>query len=199
MRNVKSIILIAVSFVLIIPAMSMGRNSSFELNVNSDDIEGKIRSRIELTSTSIDYGLGILVNEDDYDMLDFRFALKDDILIPALTLGLGFEPTLGHAEFGPKEFDVLAINFLLLGEYDLRQLTSGFPMSIAVSLSGAPEPLCLMDASKYLELNSTLYGHILENAALLIGYRYIDTEFEDMGTTRGKSVHSVFFGCKLFF
>ena len=199
MLNIKNIVLVAVSFVLVLPAISMGRNSSFELNVNSEDIEGKIEIRTELSNILIDYGLGILVNEDDYEMLDLRFALKDGVLMPSLTLGLGFEPTFGNAEAAAKEFDLLAINFLILGEYDLREVTPGLPISIAVSLSGAPDPLCLMDASGYLEFNSTLYGHILENAALLVGYRYIDTKFEDAGIEYGKSAHSVYFGCKLVF
>ncbi|MDY6844757.1 MAG: hypothetical protein SVW57_11755, partial [Thermodesulfobacteriota bacterium] len=148
MRKTAVILLLSV---LMLPSISQAETLSFEINANSDDIEGKVEAQFYIYETPLHAGFGIIYSDKDYILSNLNFALKSEIFISALTLGLGFKGVFGEADIALKEFDVGVLSFLIQGEYDFRKDISNLPISICLSFSVAPDPLSFSDTERYYE------------------------------------------------
>ena len=98
-----------------------------------------------------------------------------------------------------KDFDLRAIGFLLLGEYDFKKEYPNLPINAAMSIAVAPSPLSSSDTRRYLEYSSTIYFYIVKNAAIGVGYRAFDAHFDDTSGRIKRSEDAVFFGFRLDF
>ena len=67
----------------------------------------------------------------------------------------------------------------VLGEYDFREIYINFPLLIFAEFTGAPDPLSFRDTTGYMDFNTGIRAYIVRNAAIVVGYRVIEIDFED--------------------
>ncbi len=132
-------------------------------------------------------------------MADVKVALGNEILIPGLNCALGFKGLLGEIEFDNIDGELGAIGFLLSAVYDIPKTVATIPLQILAEVTVAPKPLCFIDSDKYLEIKAGLGIHILENAAIIVGYRHIDIHFDKELANRKMSDDIISVGYRLSF
>ncbi len=196
---IKKPFLILFILFLSFPAMVYAETITLELNANSTDVEGKFETKLQRYETDLRLGGGILFSKDNNLISNITFSLKDDIFIPALTLGLGFKGIYGRTDIDDTDYNVMALGFLLLGEYDFRKDYTQLPISIAANFSFSPTPLSFMDTEQYMDFNIALYFHIVDNASILAGYRNIETNINTDPDEVKETDDAIFFGCRLSF
>ncbi len=196
---IKKIIFQVVLMIFIFTGFSHARTTRIELNVNSDDVEGKVSSDYSLDEATLTAGIGATYIQDNFTLANVGLGLSDNLFSPALSLGLGFNGVIGKAEKGRNEYDLGVLGFTIFGEYDFREITSYIPLSITVSLTAAPDPLCFMDTQEYLEFNAGICFYIVRSSAIYVGYKKIKAEFEEGNSTVKKSDDFCFFGFRLTF
>ncbi len=203
MIKINKIILTVLLFTLVFPIISHGKTFDFELNANSTDVEGKLNVQFPVYGTYLSVGAGAIVSDndddDDYWVSNVNAALKDEVLLEALTLGLGFKGLTGQADVHNEDFNIRSLCFLALGEFDFRKTNIRLPISLSLSYAMSPNPLNFSDTKKYQEFISAVYVHIGNNAAAVAGYRNIDARFDDDSSEAKHSDGAFFFGIKLLF
>ena len=187
--------------------------TTFGINIGSSEVQGWIDVQFDTNDIPLVMGADILYNNDDgrYWLTSAHIAVKDELLMPqidlgqALSLGLGFRGVLGEVKIHRADYDVGAFCFQFLGDYDFRKNSSpglpsffGLPVSISLSLSGAPEILCFSDTEKYVEFSTAFNFYINKSAAAFIGYRRIDIDF-DRHDDKNWDDDAVFAGIRISF
>ncbi len=175
--------------------------AGLELNVNTSDVEGKFEFILPHYEMNIMPGAGVLYSDDRYLLSNINLSVRDQVFSPALSLGLGFKGIFGTAEKpdGNGDYDAGALGFLLVGEYDFRKDFTTVPISLVAMLSGAPDPLCLMDTDRFFDFSLTVYGHIIKNASVLAGYRHLNFRFGENADEKKVIDNAIYVGCKLHF
>ena len=174
--------------------------AGLEVNVNASDVEGKFEFRLPHYETDIIPGAGVLFSDDNYLISNINLSIRDEVFSPALSLGIGFKGSFGTVEQGPgSDYDLGALGFLLVGEYDFRKEAETVPVSLVAVFSGSPDPLCLMDTERYFDFSFTVYGHLIKHASVLAGYRYLNAHFGEDRNAATVTDSAVFVGCKLHF
>jgi hypothetical protein len=184
---------------LIIPKISSGETLSVEVNANATDLEGKIDYQLKIAENDASIGFGTIYSADDYFFSNLNGALKDEVFIPGLTLGLGLKGLVGKAEIKDNEFDLLAIGFLAVGDYDFRKEFPGLPLVASLSISFAPEPLSFLESKRYLEFTGAVSCYLIEKGAVVAGYRIIQARFDNPSSEDKMSDSGFYFGLKLDF
>jgi hypothetical protein len=179
--------------------LAFGEMAGLELNVNASDVEGKFEFRLPHYEINIMPGAAVLYSDDNYLISNMNLSIREQVFSPALSLGLGFEGTFGTAEQNTKDYDMGALGFLLIGEYDFRKDYATIPVSIITTFSGSPAPLCFMETERFFDFTLTVYGHIIKNASVLAGFRHLNFHFEKNATEVKITDNAVFLGCKLHF
>ena len=199
MKNIRIIALVvAVVITCVLPNHALGASISSEIYANADDIKLNVAYIFPAYESYPEVGFG-LDYSDDYLITNLNFALKDDVLAPGLILGLGLKAFFGEVEVGPREFDLGAVAFQVLGEYDLRGKVTNLPITMSACFCIAPESLCFRDSNRYMEFSAGLYFYIVENGAIGVGYRDFEARFDDpSGEVKG-SDDSFFIGFRLRF
>jgi len=195
----KRFFLTLVLMTIVFPGTSLGETFTLELNANATDVEGKIEARLPRYETSLNLGAGVLYGKDERLISNLNFFLKDEIFIPALTLGLGFKGLYGYVTSNDTDYDIAGLGFLVLGEYDFRIDYPRIPVLISANSSLVPSPLCFKDGEQYFDFVLTAYVYIVNNAALLAGYRNINTKLEVDTNKFSEKDNAVFFGCRILF
>jgi len=198
MKNIRTIALIVAVITLILPTYARSASISSEIYANADDIKLNVAWIFPAYDSYPEAGIG-LDYSDDYLITNINFALKDDVLVPGLILGLGLKAFVGEVEVGPKEYDLGAVSIQVLGEYDLRERATNLPITISASFSLAPEALCFRDSNRYMEFSAALYFYVVENGAIGVGYRTFDARFDDPPGEVEKDDDSLFIGFRLRF
>jgi len=198
MKSIKRIALIVALMIFTLPKYSLGANMSSEIYANADDIKINLGYVFPAYDSYPEAGFGLDYSYD-YLIANLNFALKDDILFPGLILGLGLKGFVGEVDVGAKEFDLGAVSFQVLGEYDLREKSTNLPITISASFSIAPEALCFSDTNRYSEFFAALYFYIVQNGAIGIGYRNFEARFDDPSGEVKASDDSLFVGFRLHF
>lgn len=201
MINVKMTLFAILLLTCTCIGISEGESLQIEINANSSDVEGKVFSQYQVYDASLNIGAGFLHSSNDYWISNLSIAIMDEIFISALTLGVGFDSSFGEIEIGDKDYDLLALGFLVTGQYDFRRISSvlSIPVCTYTSFSFSPDPLGFKDTTKYIKFTFGIDTYIVTNAAITVGYRYIEARFDiDPGELK-RSEHAVFFGCKLIF
>ena len=200
----KSIKIHILSFIIIyifsIPASLWAQNSSIELNINTSDIEFKVETALGISDQPNMYLGGDILYSDDYKLIKGICLLKDHALIDGLRLGLGFNGVFGESEISNYDYNLSAIGFTFFGEFNLEKVTTNnIPLSFSVTASLSPDPLCFSDTERYSDINISAYFYVLDNAAIIAGYRNLNMRFEKNSHTTKSSDDTVFFGVKLTF
>jgi hypothetical protein len=175
--------------------------STYELEVSADHsaIEGRLDRTLAIKQGLLTTGIGAIYNDDDYKIANVKLTLGNGISLPELRLNLGFKGVLGDIEKGNRDGDLMAVGFLLLGRYSIPETISPIPIDVSVGFSYAPDSLCFLDSDKYLDFRTSLDFHIVKNATIILGYRYIKVRFDDNRGNWEMSDDAVFVGCQLKF
>ena len=185
--------------ILLLSATSFAGSVSVEVNANTDDVAGVVEYDSQAFGAVLNLGGGLIFSDNDYTVGNLHIALKDEIFAPALTLGLGFKWLLGQAEVSDDEYDVTAIGFVLLGEYDFRKIYLNFPILIFAEVSGSPDPLSFRDTTGYMDFNTGIRAYIVRSAAIVAGYRILNIDLEDSDTSDELNDDAWYIGLRLTF
>lgn len=199
MKNVWMVALALGMIVLVIPASALSEGMSLELNANSSDVEGKFESKVLRYQADLYAAAGVLYSNNDYLLTNVNFTMRDKVFTPALTLGLGLKGVIGHVDFPGKDYDAYALGFMFHGAYDFRDDRTQWPVSIMYRFAWAPSPLSFGDTDRYLDSDLTVHVHVVDSAAILIGYRFFDVRFSTDFERQKKNDDAVFFGLKMYF
>ena len=175
------------------------RTYNVQIYANSDDFIANVESESLISEALLTVGGGFAHSEGDYQMGNAYFAVQDEVFIPALTLGLGFKGIGGTAEVDKDDYNVFAVGFMVLGEYDFRKVYYNLPLLLYANFTGAPDPLCFDDTDSYLELNLGVKGYIVKNAALVLGYKSTEVRFNDDPDKKKLTDDAVYFGVEIAF
>ncbi len=182
---------------IIAPATTLAADASLELIVNDSDIEARLDVLLNTGGAPLTLGAGFLYSDDDdFWLTNLNVSIKDEVFTPGLNLGLGFKGVFGETDAKPDDFTTLALPFQFLVEYDFRESGANLPISITASLAWAPEILSFSDTEDYFEFYTAVYIHVNYWAAIVVGYRNIEIEYDD--DVEGE--HDAFyFGARLTF
>ena len=150
------------------------------LNIGDKLIEGRVNVKVNPMETPLRVGGGFIVNEKDPDywLANANFALQDEVFVPALSLGLGLKLVYGRTDFVTGKVDSFALPFEFLGEYDFRKSSVNIPISFLATLAYAPSILSFTDTDEFFEFYTTGSFHINNYAAVYLGYRRLDINYE---------------------
>ena len=195
-----AILIITISPILLFYANnSVADDFSFELSANQTALDSEFEAVINTADTMIMSGISGLYKSDDYKMLFLKALIGNEILIDGLTGGLGFKGSWGHAEKRDIDGDILNLGFTCYASYDLSKSgLNNLPITLAASLYISPEPLSFIDTEEFIEVSTECSWKILDRAALVLSYRYIEIDFKNQ-TKWQKSDNAGYVGLKFFF
>lgn len=192
-------VLFAAVMIFFLSATAIAGSVSVEINANTDDVAGVVEYDSQAFGAVLNTGGGLIFSDNDYILGNLHIALKDELFTPALTLGLGFKGLVGEAEVSQEDYDVAAIGFVLLGEYDFRKIYVNFPLLIFAELSGSPDPLSYRDTNSYMDFNTGIRAYIVRSAAIVAGYRVLEINFKDSGRSDELTDDAFYIGLRLTF
>ena len=199
MGNKSRTILFAAMVILLLAATASAGSVSVEINANTDDVAGGVEYDSQAFGAVLNTGGGLIFSNNGYTLGNLHIALKDELFAPALTLGLGFKGLAGEAEVSEGDYDVTAIGFVLLGEYDFRKIYINFPLLIFADFSGAPDPLSFNDTTSYMDFNTGIRAYIVRSAAIVAGYRVLKIDLEDSDMSDELTDDAWYIGLRLTF
>jgi len=170
-----------------------------EVNVGSSVLEARFNATLPLEQNNLTTGIGVIYNDDDYKIADVKLALGGEAFLPELTFELGFKGLLGNMEKDYKDGDLMAVGFLLLGKYVIPEIILPIPVDVSAGFAFAPDPLCFSDSEKYLEFRTGLDFHIITNAIITLGYRYIKADFDNNYGQWDTSDGTLFIGYRMMY
>lgn len=198
LNRIRPVVLTVMVFCVLSTTVNAG-SVSVEINANTDDVAGVVEYDSQAFGAVLNTGGGFIFSDNDYTIGDLHIALKDQIFAPALTLGLGFKGVFGQTEVSREDYDITAIGFSLLGEYDFREIYTNFPILIFAEFTGAPDPLSFRDTTTYMDFNTGIRGYIVRNAAIVAGYRVIKVDLEAGRTSDELTDDAFYIGLRLIF
>jgi hypothetical protein len=200
----KRTIIIGLAFFLatvFISSSAAAADASFDLNINTKDVEGRIDIKVNPMETPLSIGGGFLYSDDktEYWLANLNVAVKDEVFTPALSLGLGLKGLFGNTDFVTFDRDTAALAFQFLGDYDFRKTSVNIPISIFASVAYAPEILSFSDTDRYFDFYTGVSFHINYFAAVYAGYRDIEIKYKAGGTESKLSDDAFFIGIRISF
>ena len=197
----KKIIGLIVFLTIAISGVAFANTYQLELNASHSSVEARFDIVQDLDAGILITGIGGVYNDndDDYKIADVKVAIGSEMLIPGLNCALGFKGLLGEIEFDNFDVDCGAIGFLFSAVYDIPKTVVTIPLQILSEITVAPRPLCFIDSDKYVEMKAGLGINILENAAIIVGYKHIDIHFDEGLANRKMSDDVISIGYRLSF
>ena len=192
-------VLFTIVIFFLFTASAQAGSTAVEINANADEVGGVVEYDTQNFGAVLSGGGGIIFGGDDYTIGDLHIALKDEVFFPALTLGLGFKGVAGRADVSDSDYDVAAIGFSLLGEYDFRKIYLNFPVLIYAAFNGSPDPLSFSDTTSYVDFDTGIRAYIVRSAAVVAGYRAMRIDFKEGGTSDTLNTDAFYIGLRLTF
>ncbi|OQX63489.1 MAG: hypothetical protein B5M56_02705 [Desulfococcus sp. 4484_241] len=198
----RRIILLIITAVILIPASTdycMAERLSFDIGVSSDDIHADGLVEMYRGGSTIYAGIGGMYMEDDYTLYYLKGGLKQNVLSRAVTVGLGLKALTGEAKkvFFNRDYDLSVIGFNVTGSLDLSETAANVPVTLFADITAAPDPLCFVDCTQYIQYVAGLEFNIIKNGSVVAQYMKIDTDLEEGPFELNKSDDSVYIGFKL--
>ncbi|RJP86106.1 MAG: hypothetical protein C4518_14785 [Desulfobacteraceae bacterium] len=201
-RKIKPSVLLTLIFsgiFLCCSTASLAVDYGFKLVANQSAIESEFEAVIPSFNSTITAGAGGVYQSDDYKIGYAKALLGNDIFIRGLKGGLGLKGAVGEAEKGYRKDDIGNLGFTGAISYDLsKELGNDFPVTLMSSLFVSPEPLCFEDTDGFFEFLAEADWKVLEQAAVVVSYRYINIEFDHYSDWK-KIDSTGYLGLKLFF
>ncbi len=184
-----------------ISSSAAAADASIDLNINSSDVEARIDVKVNPLETPMSIGGGFLYSDDKtkYWLASLNLAVKDEVFTPALSLGLGLKGMFGNTDFVTFDRDTAALAFQFLGDYDFRKTSANIPISIFAGVAYAPEILSFSDTDRYFDFYTGAAFHINYFAAVYVGYRDIEIDYEAGGIKNKLSDDAFFLGITISF
>jgi predicted porin len=201
-RRLALLLILLLTALAATPAVVRAADANIELNVNSDDVEGRFDVKLNPFEAPMSAGGGYLYSDDDekYWIANANISVKDEVFVPALSLGLGLKGVYGNTDFGPYDRDTTALGFQFLGEYDFRKFRANLPFSVTAALTFAPDILSFNDTDKYVEFETAAYFHINYFAAVFVKYRDLQIDYTSSGLqNQNLSDDAFYLGIRLSF
>jgi hypothetical protein len=189
----------AIVLVLFLTGISWAGTHLIELNASQGAIEGGYEHQMPVEHGFLTAGIGALYSEDEYRTGNIKFTLGNGISSAGLRFNLGFKGVIGSVEENGKEADLMALGFFFSGAFTIPETIVPIPVDFSLNVSMAPEPLCFLDSDRYLDFRASLDFKIVKNAAIILGYRYIETRLEQDHGNWEKSDSALFIGYQLRF
>jgi len=184
--SIKSILLSLLCAVCM-AGNSIAADTDFELNVNTSDVEALFHVRPKPQELPLGFGGSFLYSEDNenYWIASLNIDVVDEVLVPALDLGIGLQGVFGQVDYPARGFDIAALPFMFIAGYDMRKSKLNWPVSFLTHLEYAPSILSFSETDQYFRFTINGYFHINYFAAVYLGYRNLDIDFKD-GPVREK-------------
>jgi len=195
----KALLALVAFMVLSLTDISYAGTNLLELNVSQSTIQGGYEHKMPVEYGFLTGGIGAQYSEDDYRIGHLKFALGNGISSAGLDVNLGFKGVLGMVEKNSEEADLMALSFLFEGTFTVPETLLPIPVDLSLNLAMAPEPLCFLDSDRYMDFRVSLDFKIIENAAVLVGYRYVETRVEQDSDNWEMSDGTIFIGYQLRF
>ncbi len=195
----KAIIGLVILLVLLLSSISYAGTHLIELNASRSAVEGGYDHAMPVEYGFLTAGIGALYSKDDYRIGHAKFTLGNSISSAGLRFNLGFKGVLGSVEENGREADLMALAFLFSGTFTIPETIVPIPVDFSLNISMAPEPLCFLDSDRYMDFRASLDFKIVKNAAIILGYRYIETRLEQDHGNWEKSDGAIFIGYQLRF
>ena len=175
----KKIIVPIVFITLLIATTSSAGIYDLEVNASRSDLEARFNANLPLDKGIFSTGLGLIYRDNDYKIADMKLTLSKNLLAPELRLSLGLKGVLGNVERDQKEGDLMAVGVLVAAKYTIPQTISPLPIEVSAAVSFAPNPFCFSDSERYLEVRTGLGFPVVENGAIILGYRHIHARLDN--------------------
>jgi hypothetical protein len=189
----------AIVLVLFLTGISWAGTHLVELNASQGAIAGGYEHKMPVEHGFLTAGIGALYSEDDYRIGNVKFTLGNALSSAGLRFNLGFKGVIGSVEENGKEADLMALGFLFSAVFTIPETMVPIPVDFSFNISMAPEPLCFLDSDRYMDFRASLDLGVVKNAAVILGYRYIETRLEQDHGNWEKSDGMLFIGYQLKF
>lgn len=193
-----------VLFIVIILFMSIHTASAVDIEVNAN--QSAAEGKVVVTRRNLSLGLDMLYSADKYTIGSGILSFENDELIDKLKFAIGFKGLMGPIRRTSEDADLKAAGFLGsliydLSEIDLFYYNMPFDLEFSAELCYAPAPLCMGDSDGYTEIKTGLGIHILEKkkGTLMMGFRSLETRFDESLNNWRMSDNALFFGYKFSF
>ena len=199
--NMKRIMGSIVFITIMTSGISFANPYHVEINASRSGLEARFDVTRVVDQGTLTAGIGYVYedNHDDYRIGDVKLTLGDEIIVPGLRCDLGFKGLLGEVEKNHKDGDLMAIGFLLSAAYKTPKRISPIPLEISGSVCAAPAPLSFSDSERYFEARASVDFYVVENGAIVLGYRHIKVRIDDDPKDWDMSDRVVSFGFRLGF
>lgn len=157
-------------------------NYNVSLKVNSAAVEGDVEAILTVTPDSTLFlGVNGVYDEDDYKIAGLRALMGSQILTNGLTGKLGFKAMAGKTEKHGPNSNIYGLGFMVSASYDLSQALPDYnaPFVLSASACLSPDPLSINDTDRIIEATADIDWNVLQNAAMTLGYRYIDIQLNN--------------------
>jgi hypothetical protein len=178
---------------------SLAMDYNLKLVANQSALESELEAIFPSFNSIMTTGISGVYQSDDYKMLCAKALIGNEIFVQGLTGGLGLKAALGQAEKRHVEDDIATLGFTAAVSYDLsKEFGRDVPVTLLSSLTLAPQPLCFSDTDKFFEFLLECDWKVLEQAAVVASYRYLNIDFEN--DANWEKINSTgYIGLKLFF
>ncbi|MBS3754674.1 MAG: hypothetical protein KGY56_03140 [Desulfobacterales bacterium] len=168
--------------VLVMPASGFSQDRyEIGLRVNNSAIEAIAAMEYTAMPGKMRIDANGLYEDDLYKMIGTSITFGDEVITPGLTGRLGFRGVLGDFDRPGKDSNLVAAAFVLGADYDLSSAYISYyiPLILHADVNIGPSPICFDDTEEYIEANFGVDWMIIQNAALMLHFRFLEAEFED--------------------
>jgi len=199
MKNFIVFTIMATVILGFFPGMVPAADYGFKLATNQNALEAELDLVVDMSDSHLFTGISGLYDNDDYKLLFVKAMISDQVLLDGLTAGLGLKGAWGEAEKRRFEADVLNAGFSCYIGYDLSKSgLNNLPVTLSSGSFISPEPLAFGDTEELIELTAEGVWKVLEQAAVVVSYRYIEIDFDSRPKSQ-KCDNAGYLGLKFFF
>lgn len=183
---------------LMVPVTHSATETTVELNVNHETIEGGIQLQYPVRTSMVSVRYDGIYNENEYRIAGAEVTLGN-VLTRDLECFIGFRGEYGEINDLPHNPHLSHVGFMAKANYTLLREVFNFPVVWGNQLTVSPRPLSFGDTEKYWSLRSNIDFNILQDSGITAGFRYREADMEKRGRKSSYNEGSVFIGYKLTF
>jgi len=197
-RNALTAIAAVLFLFLAVPVTHAATETTVELNVNRETVEGGIQLEYPVRANMVSVGYDAIYNEDDYRIAGAEVLLGND-LTRDLECYLGFRGEYGEITALPQDPNLSHVGFTAKANYTVLREVFAFPVVWGNQLTLSPKPMSFDETETYWSLRTNLDFNVLQNSGITVGYRYREADMIKRNRERSYDEGSVFIGYKLTF